>query len=239
VPAAVGEIVTIRKEVHGNVMLEIRWFYREAELTGCSRSDAFTCEEILESDVFCDVAADHLIAPVRLHSQPRDVTQDLSNEGLPLVEFHCSRLWSAFRKCSVPVAGLDGRAARGRAMSKRLTGNATLASALKSLTDQKGSACVDCQDEQTDCWKSAFEKSISKLSLTDAAKATDDSLAAIVGREVERKKISAFVQDALSGSQESVKRPSLFVAGPPGKYCWAALDGMTTQSVLQEQAKQR
>lgn len=219
-PTTIGEIVTIRKETTNKTILEIRWFLRESEVSS-SVGEHHVCEEVVETDWFGDnVSAENLVAPVLLHSHQKELQCDNAVDGLPQLEVYCTRFWSVVRKCSVPIAGLDGRIARGRLKSKRVGGNTALA---KALGDLQGDTIVETESTESialninESWRTCFDKTIGKLSLTDAARETDDNLSAIVGREIERRKISSFVQDAVSGFRDSGKRPSLFVAGPPGK----------------------
>jgi hypothetical protein len=229
VPWAVGEVVTIMKEVETTsgtelIRLEIRWFYREAELPGKTHNTPkchLESEEIYESDHYSDIEPSSLLAPVELHDHARPVLPGKSQLGMPIVEFYCKRFWSAYRKSLVPSSGLEGRIARGRAYSRCIANDAALKASLTRISPTKPTSrpslgAFEFDQSSSAPWNRAFRQVIHKLSLTDASKEAYNNGAALIGREKERYQIKSFLRASISGKLDNNNKASIFVAGPPG-----------------------
>lgn len=215
---AVAEIVTMWKQAE-DYRLEIRWFFRTGEIPGATRPSpsgvgSLVCEEIYESDLYDEVCASCVWAPTCLYDKPKDVTSGLTRFGLPVLEFFCRQSWSATHKCLMPIDNIQRRVNRGREKSPMAKKNPPLGFAFASaftpvvVGPSNGNGSAECME--------AFQDVVDKLSLTDASKEAYKNISAIVGRSNEKKELALFIRDAVQGRSASGKRPSLFVAGPPG-----------------------
>jgi hypothetical protein len=235
VPWAVGEVVAILKRptkvsehnsgsVSGNeadgLTIELRWFYRAKEISSkkiqdSAESDGDT-EEIFESDHYDEIVPANLLAPASLRSCQRPITIGNRFNEMPLVEFHCQRFWSVHRRSLKPIGGLEGRIERGRLHSKSFGKNeslnaALLAASIAPVVSPSPTPSV------TISFRDAFTRVIQKLSLTDASREAHQNASVLVGREMERQQIAAFLRAAIAGNaQANGSRGSLFIAGPPG-----------------------
>ena len=228
VPWAVAEIVHIVRHVDSlkcsnnelnQIKLEIRWLYRKSEISSKTikgkRASALECEEICESDHYDEIEPLNILAPAHLHESSQMVKIGNRYNGMPLVEFHCSRFWSVYRKSLKPIGGLDGRIERGRLQSKSIVRDRSLKTALFGVATEQCSTPPPLDGILS--FNDAFARVIHKLSLTDASKEAHDNSSALVGRESERKEISLFLRSCINKKgQGSSNRASLFIAGPPG-----------------------
>jgi Cdc6-like AAA superfamily ATPase len=226
-PWAVGEVVTIMRlrksstDAFEKIKIEIRWFYRERELSLQSKSNVgeedLLTEEICESDHYDEVTPSSILAPICIYEDSKPVTIGKEQLGMPVVEFYCQRFWSVSRKSLKPVGRLEGRIERGRLRSNYFGKNADLRSALHFRSSENTqpipSVCSGAVN-----YRDAFEKVIDKLSLTDASKEANESTAVLVGRENELEQIQAFLQASIKENKEERgdKKGCLFIAGPPG-----------------------
>lgn len=203
----------------GEIMIEVRWLYRPWEIPGASKkksvpSDNGDFEEVFETDQIDIASADSILSPVQLHDVTRPLQSAIpsSVSGMPLIHYHCSRLWSIHRRSFVPSGSLSNRISRGR-----------MHSAYKIAFDQLH---LKSNDESTastgkQSWKESFQTAIHKLSLAEAAQDTQEGMA-LATRQKERKQITSFLKKAICGLEgeddEELKnlKSSLFIAGPPG-----------------------
>jgi origin recognition complex subunit 1 len=235
VPWSVGEIVLIWRppnnpssekvgahETANDLKIEVRWFYRSAELPGGTRNQLgysdIECEEIVETD-HCDstINASSVLSPVVLHSKSSPVSQPRFLHGVPVLEFFCRRFWSIHRRGLVPSGGSAARLLRSRRHSSFFSSNQLLKIAFEKIQSKSEHHIYApiCSLRERSVWKAAFFRVINKLSLTDASKeASQDSLA-LVGREKEKEQITSFLEAAIAGKGENIK-PSIFIAGSPG-----------------------
>lgn len=202
----------------GNLKVEIRWFYRQAELSAVTDSAGTDLEEIFETDQVDDSSADCILAPVKLVDRDRLPGPSDLYLGMPVVELFCRRFWSVHRGSLIPCGGLSGRIQRARIHSKYLAKDAALRSAMEAteagpLLDAAAGLRASLSDSPA--WKQAFAKVIRKLTLTDASVAAQFQGTGLIGREREQQHIFKFLRDAVRGK---AKVPSLFVGGPPGKF---------------------
>ncbi|GKY90273.1 hypothetical protein MPSEU_000001400 [Mayamaea pseudoterrestris] len=216
VPWGVAEIVTMFTRPNANnerndVLLEIRWFYRLEDIPGSERRKVEECESILdevfESDHYDEVPSKSLLAPAKLIYQDDQVDDLIATETRFV--FICRSFWSQKNKSIVPAGGLKGRIDRGQRFSK-------FYSQLGSLSNNAHAKVpAPASDMGSQFITSAFQRVIEKLSLTDASKEATDDGDGLVGREKERNAIKSFLRLAIIGRIND-KRPSIFIAGPPG-----------------------
>ena len=220
VPWAVAEVVHImRRKDSSNIDLEIRWLYRQNEISSRTikdkRKSDLETEEICESDHYDEIEHINLLAPAQLYESPQNINIGNRYNGMPVVEFHCTRFWSVYRKSLKPIGGLKGRIERGRLQSKSVTRDHSLKAALISESSHQDSTPSPFEDKVS--FSDAFKNVIHKLSLTDASKDAHINSSALIGRESERKEISSFLRSTINGNgQGSGNRATLFIAGPPG-----------------------
>lgn len=250
VPWAVGEVTSIWMEHQnidelpsknggsispfdnrrGEVMIEIRWFYRENELPGAIRNRSLhrsayskQREEVLETDHVDETPATSLLAPVLLNPSPEEEEATKKHIGMPVVSFECRRMWSIYRKSLIPIGSMEGRVLRGRMNSQIFGKNKILQRALDEFL--AGPSAPNNEDvalqinEPT--WKSSFEKVIQRLALIDASEDGHERGAALVGREREQQTISSFLRTAIEGfdiesNAGGDAASSMLIGGPPG-----------------------
>jgi hypothetical protein len=221
VPWAVAEIVHIMRHLESNqITLEIRWFYRMSEISSkaikAKRKNDLDCEEICESDHYDVIEPLNILAPAHLYEAAQMIKIGNRFNGMPVVEFHCNRFWSVYRKSLKPIGGLSGRIERGRLQSESIANDQSLKAALFGATTTHPCSSPTHAGEALS-FHDAFTRVIHKLSLTDASKEAYDNSSALIGRESERREISAFLRSSINGNgQGSSIRASLFIAGPPG-----------------------
>ena len=221
-PWGVGEIVTIftvKRPTAGpdsdEVALEIRWFYRLEDIPGSERQKVEACDsildELLESDHYDEVSPSCLLAPAHL-IDPNDDNEVSSSGSGSMFVFLCRSFWSHKNKSIVPTGGLSGRVERGQRFSRFFSQLHTRASSAQGTTAASSSA-IPTEDPQFVV--KSFQRVIEKLSLTDASKEAVEDNTGLVGRQKERKTIGDFLRQAIVGRIND-KRPSIFIAGPPG-----------------------
>ena len=215
---------TSRVAVDGEVMIEIRWLYRQWEIPGAFKKKSESIDgrlaEVFETDQVDACSADSVLSPVILHdatthppAPPRSVL------GMPLVHYHCSRFWSIHRRSFVPSGSLGNRVSRGR-----------MHSAYKAAFSELGrpSSAGISVSSGNKSWKEEFQAAIQNLSLAEAAQDAQENGMVLSCRETERAQIITFLRKAISGlvqsnsndggDEEAIKnvKSSLFIAGPPG-----------------------
>jgi hypothetical protein len=232
-PWAVGQIVSIMRPctdsneicpdldfVDCGIQLEIRWFYREREWPGhvkpTEKESELDCEELLESSLYDEIAADAILAPVSVYESARPVTFCKHFMGMPELEFHSNRYWSTQRKSLVRINGAAGRIARSRALSKRIRNDASLKTSIARISSPTDSGDEPVFLDSGISWADAFTSVIHKLSLTDASKEAYDNAALLIGREQEKQEIMSFLRNSIQGKSIDNTKGSMFVAGPPG-----------------------
>jgi hypothetical protein len=219
----IAEVVTIReccsqKNDSSETSVEIRWFYRHAELPVSLRKSVhpakspFSCEEVYESDHYDEVEPESLLAPAVLYAQSSRVQENHSVIGMPVLEFVCHQAFSLSRNSWVPSGDLSGRIGRSRANSGLIRKDPALKLALAQL----GEAGLPTNREKVipQSRKDAFRSVLAKLSITDASKEASVKSTALVGREKERGEVLKFLKDAVAGVARDNKS-AMFIAGPP------------------------
>jgi len=212
----------------GEVMVEIRWFYRSHEIPGASRKKSESVfdelEEVFETDQVDICSADSILSPIRLHDVAMPLTASSPIAGVPCIHYHCSRLWSIHRRTFVPSGSCSNRVLRGRMHSAHKAAFNKLQQMLSSSVESIASA----YQQREKPWKETFQFAIQQLSLAEAAQDAQENGMALPCREEERKQITSFLKKAISGLVHSNKdggveedetmnlKSSLFIAGPPG-----------------------
>ena len=216
---AIGEIICIFRH-QGALKIEVRWFYRFAELQGKVHlgSEARTeqlCEEVFESDHVDLISPDSILGPADVHEKPIDaISSENTFLGMPKLDFVCNRFFSIKRKAPVPCGSLAGRIARGRMHSKIIEKDLLLSQALKNMKEAPAPV-VEPEKIQKFTWRDRCTSVINKFSLSDASKEGYEGQFVLVGREKERKHIKAFLEGSVLGSGRD-SASSIFIAGPPG-----------------------
>jgi hypothetical protein len=219
----IAEVVTIReccseKNDSSETSVEIRWFYRHAELPVSLRKSVhpakspFACEEVYESDHYDEVEPESLLAPAVLYAQSSRVQENHTVIGMPFLEFVCHQAFSLSRNSWVPSGDLSGRIGRSRANSGLIRKDPALKLALAQLGEAGLSANREKAIPQSR--KDAFRSVLTKLSITDASKEASVKSTALVGREKERGEVLKFLKDAVAGVARDNKS-AMFIAGPP------------------------
>jgi hypothetical protein len=199
-----------------NLKVEIRWFYRQGELSTAPESYKTELEEIFETDQVDECCADCILAPAKLMDRDKLHGPSQILQGMPVVEFICRRFWSVHRGSLIPCGGLSGRTQRAWIHSKYLGKDAELQTAFRRISaNALPETTVDLPQSDSDLlpWRAAFSNVIKKLTLTDASDSSKFQGAGLIGRDKEQKQIFTFLRDAVCGKS---KIPSLFVGGPPG-----------------------
>mmetsp|Transcript_16620 Transcript_16620/g.23590 ORF Transcript_16620/g.23590 Transcript_16620/m.23590 type:complete len:1299 (+) Transcript_16620:102-3998(+) len=216
----------------GLFVVELRWFYEKADISGTTtgvnlvskENGDKTVEEILESDECLEVMSNTLLAPVKMYSDPIKKTCPLpvNSLGMPVVEFFCNKLWSVHRKSLVPVGTDKNRFDRGMLYSKYLGRDKVTRSAFENIRNPTEAPLsrpsLKGHDEK---WSERFHDAIEKLTLTDASEKVQIQGSALVGREKEQNEIYSYLKSSICGINDlnSIYKGlnySLFVAGPPG-----------------------
>jgi hypothetical protein len=219
-------------ESKGEIMLEIRWFYRPWEIPGVSKKkqetlDGGELEEVFETDQIDVCSAESILSPMQLHDVSKFSASSNRMLGMPLIHYHCSRFWSIHRRSFVPSGSLSNRVLRGRMYSAHKAAFSEL---------ERSKCCVaDASYSGEISWKADFQAAIRKLSLAAAAQDAQEKGMVLACRENERQMIASFLRKAISGlvqtnhsrgdDEEETKqlKSSLFIAGPPGTGLYASL----------------
>ena len=229
----------------GDVMIEIRWFYRPWEIPGASKKKSEPMDdgelvEVFETDKIDNCSADSILSPVCLHDEKRSLDAPNAVMGMPCIHYHCGRLWSIHRRSFIPSGSLANRVSRGRMYSEYKSVLEMRKSALSigddATSNQKG--------DQT--WKDAFQTAIQQLSLAAAAEDAQEKGMVLACRKKERDQIKSFLTKAITGlvqtshsqghdEDETSKnlKSSMFIAGPPGT---GKVSGVFEEPVLQYSA---
>jgi len=197
------------------ILLEVRWFFRVKELPQSfqKKFNAEGCEmeEIFESDWYDIVSPRSVLAPAHLHAE-QEATEATFQHGLPLLQFVCSKYWAQKRKGLLPTNGLDGRVRRAQANSRFFGKSRNLREAYDNLTTKKTIEEVEGAEDTN--WRTAYDKVVQCLRLTDASMRGFDTSTTLVGREKEQAKIYDFLRNAMTSGRAGEK--CMFIAGPPG-----------------------
>ena len=234
----------------GEVMVEIRWFYRKHEIPGALKSASAQSgsfdnklEELFETDQIDFCSADSILCAIQLHENinPTGILPDIVS-GMPYLHYHCGRFWSIHRKAFVPSGPLSNRSERGRMHSAFLGKDGSLKAALKKLEGNVDSKSTSDQQVVT-TWKDAFQCAIQKLSLAEAAEDVQVHGMSLKCREKERTQIASFLRMAICGftrrNEDNTEdetfnsKSSMFIAGPPGTGKTASVRSIITE--LQEE----
>lgn len=212
-------------DAKGQIMLEIRWFYRPWEIPGASKKrpesiDGDELEEVFETDQIDVCSAESILSPMQLHDVARPLTAPNRMLGMPLIHYHCSRFWSIHRRSFVPSGSMSNRVLRGRVYSAHKA----------AFSELERSACcaADANSIGAKSWKEEFQAAIHKLSLAAAAQDAQERGMVLACRENERQRIANFLRKAITGlvqtnscqgedeDETNHLKSSLFIAGPPG-----------------------
>ncbi len=216
---------TISADLRGEIMLEIRWFYRPWEIPGSSKKKSVTTvgcelEEVFETDQITVCSAESILSPLQLHNVTSSSTAPNRMLGMPLIHYYCSRFWSIHRRSFAPSGSLSNRVSRGRMYSAHKAAFGAL--------ERSARCAMDAATFGEISWEKDFRAAIQKLSLAAAAQDAQENGMVLTCRENERKKIANFLRKAISGltqtnhgrgdEEEETKniKSSLFIAGPPG-----------------------
>lgn len=212
-------------DLRGEIMLEIRWFYRPWEIPGSSKKKSVTTvgcelEEVFETDQITICSAESILSPLQLHNVTSSSTAPNRMLGMPLIHYHCSRFWSIHRRSFAPSGSLSNRVSRGRMYSAH--------KAAFSALERSARCAMDTATFGETSWEKDFRAAIQKLSLAAAAQDAQENGMVLTCRENERQKIANFLRKAITGlaqtnhgrgdEEEETKniKSSLFIAGPPG-----------------------
>lgn len=271
---AIAEVVTIWKEhesadamrkskrktaiasAQDGVRIEIRWFYRKNELPGSAKTTTASenaakhveYEEIFETDLMDQCEATSLLAPAKLHESATKLGLPETENGMPIVDFHCCRFWSIHRKSLMPISGMSGRIERGRMHSKYFGKGGVLKAALREFNGETIGAPERTKPIDTPKkWQPAFKRVIDNLGLSAASEDASVRGIQLTGRETEQEKIMTFLRSRISGGTDDETadesdggnvstNASLFVAGPPGTGKTASVHSVIAR-LRKEQAK--
>jgi len=224
----------LNDESFGDVMVEVRWFYRKHEIPGAggksskpqSNDGEEELEELFETDQIDSCPAECLLSPIKLFeaSRPEDSLPSVMS-GMPCIYFHCRRYWSIHRKSFIPSGLLSNRIERGRMHSK-------YKAALSKLTSSSSNNGKKLSGGYS--WKEGFQSAIQKLSLAEAAADVQVHGMELRCREQERRHIGSFLRKAIRGLEQPLNnsqdddsasggdeglmntKSSIFICGPPG-----------------------
>ncbi|KAL7543938.1 hypothetical protein ACHAXR_013332 [Thalassiosira sp. AJA248-18] len=217
---------TSQDEGTGDIMIEVRWFYRPYEIPGASKKksesvDNGELDEVFETDQIDVCSADSILSPIQLHDVSKPLNAPCAILGMPCINYFCSRLWSIHRRSFVPSGSLNNRVSRGRMHSAY---KAAL-SKLHRLPSAVSTSPFNQRNVKS--WKESFQTAIQQLSLAEAAQDAQENGVVLACREKERDQIKSFLNTAICGLVTTNKADgqkdetmnltsSMFIAGPPG-----------------------
>ncbi|KAL7548090.1 hypothetical protein ACHAWF_011377 [Thalassiosira exigua] len=207
----------------GEIMVEVRWFYRPHEIPGSGKKKPGPAadgelEEVFETDHVGAFHADCILSPVRLHDSNQSMNAPNTILGMPCIHYRCSRFWSIHRRSYMPTSSLSNRVSRGRMHSAHRA-------ALTRLPNASSVANEAPPNQHRDkSWREAMQEAIQQLTLAEAAQDVQEKGMVLSCREKERDQIASFLRKAIRGSgsrgseeEESMSlKSSMFIAGPPG-----------------------
>lgn len=212
---------TVHSKVYGKYFLELRWLYRQEDIPGfpATKRGEEELTEVFETDDVESFFATTLLGPAKLYSDPAiPENMQMTQNGMPLVNFFCQRFWSVHRRTLLPIGSSDTRLQRSMMYSKFMKRRSA---ARNSYDGRLNPNEMDVDGSEDGNWKARFDSTISKLTLSDASLSEDKT--GVIGRNTEQDQIRKFLRHAINGINDSTETIgnqnknsfALFIGGPP------------------------